>query len=36
MSEQNTVFEEPKHAISRVDITEQARIPLKRKTFICV
>ena len=33
MSEQNAVFEEPKHAISRVDITEQARILLRKKNI---
>ncbi len=32
MSEQKSVFAEPKHAISRVDVTEQARIPLKQNT----
>lgn len=32
MSEQKTVFEEPKHAIGRVDMSEQARIPLDRET----
>lgn len=31
MSEQNTVFEEPKHSISHVGITEQVRIPLKKE-----
>lgn len=32
MSEQKTVFEEPKHAIGRVDVTEQVRIPLGGET----
>ena len=31
MSEQKSVFEKTKHAISRVDMTEQARIPLKKE-----
>lgn len=31
MSEQKSVFEKTKHAISRVDMTEQARIPLNKE-----
>lgn len=31
MSEQKSIFEEPQHAISNVEITEQARIPIKNK-----
>lgn len=33
MSEQKTIFKEPKHAISRVDITEQARVPVNTTTI---
>ncbi len=37
MSEQKSVFEKTKHAISRVDMTEQARIPLNKEPLsICV
>ena len=36
MSEQKSVFDKTKHAISRVDMTEQARIPLKKSLSICV
>lgn len=32
MSEQKAIFEEPKHAISRVDVIEQARIVLEKET----
>lgn len=33
MSEQKSVFEEPKHAIGRVETTEQARIPLEKEAI---
>ena len=34
MSEQKSVFEKTKRAISRVDMTEQARIPLNKKELV--